>query len=295
MLSTARFDEPGIGMRVVRRGGAYSVEVTSDWPRPNAVLHWACNDWTLPPQVGAAPRRAGARARLRRAARTATCPQPWHRSMALLAAWYAPQTAHAPPLPPAPGAVAARHAPGGRQGRADAAGRRRQPPDADLPGGAALRLVHLLPAALPPCRPAAGAALLPAAAPAGCAEAAGPAALAQARRCFPAPAAAPLAARAPLLASLTSCTRPWRPLPATPQATCPQRIVFVIKDGEEWTGSGGGDFVAHLKPPGAEGAWTRAQLPPAATNTQLIGLPSCSPSCRPVPLTNVAPHASLQR
>lgn len=39
------------------------------------------------------------------------------------------------------------------------------------------------------------------------------------------------------------------------QATCPQRIVFVLKEGEQWTNSGGGDFVAHLKPPGAEGGW----------------------------------------
>ncbi|PRW45423.1 Carbohydrate-Binding Module Family 45 [Chlorella sorokiniana] len=37
-----------------------------------------------------------------------------------------------------------------------------------------------------------------------------------------------------------------------PEATCPQRIVFVLKEGEQWTNSGGGDFVAHLKPPGAE-------------------------------------------
>ena len=41
--------------------------------------------------------------------------------------------------------------------------------------------------------------------------------------------------------------------PPLPQATCPQRVVFVLKEGEQWTNSGGGDFVAHLKPPGAEG------------------------------------------
>ncbi|PSC73883.1 ABC transporter A family member 2 isoform B [Micractinium conductrix] len=34
-----------------------------------------------------------------------------------------------------------------------------------------------------------------------------------------------------------------------PAAACPQRLVFVIKDGEKWSNSGGGDFVAHLKPP----------------------------------------------
>lgn len=56
MLSTSRFDDAGISMRVVQRSGGpggitYVVEVTSDTPRPNAVLHWAVNDWTLPPQV----------------------------------------------------------------------------------------------------------------------------------------------------------------------------------------------------------------------------------------------------
>lgn len=30
---------------------------------------------------------------------------------------------------------------------------------------------------------------------------------------------------------------------------CPSRVVFVLKDGEKWMNSGGGDFVAHLKPP----------------------------------------------
>ena len=38
------------------------------------------------------------------------------------------------------------------------------------------------------------------------------------------------------------------------QAGCPQRIVFVLKEGEKWANSGGGDFVAHLKPPGVQGA-----------------------------------------
>ncbi|KAI3425011.1 hypothetical protein D9Q98_008393 [Chlorella vulgaris] len=37
-----------------------------------------------------------------------------------------------------------------------------------------------------------------------------------------------------------------------PEAGCPQRIVFVLKEGEKWYNSGGGDFVAHLKPPGVE-------------------------------------------
>lgn len=37
-----------------------------------------------------------------------------------------------------------------------------------------------------------------------------------------------------------------------PGSACPSRIVFVLKDGENWMNSGGGDFVAHLKPPGAE-------------------------------------------
>jgi alpha-glucan,water dikinase len=30
---------------------------------------------------------------------------------------------------------------------------------------------------------------------------------------------------------------------------CPSRVVFVLKEGEKWMNSGGGDFVAHLKPP----------------------------------------------
>ena len=43
-------------------------------------------------------------------------------------------------------------------------------------------------------------------------------------------------------------------LPVPVQAGCPQRIVFVLKEGEKWANSGGGDFVAHLKPPGVQGA-----------------------------------------
>jgi hypothetical protein len=31
----------------------YCVEVASDWERPALVVHWAQNDWQLPPQVGA--------------------------------------------------------------------------------------------------------------------------------------------------------------------------------------------------------------------------------------------------
>lgn len=55
-LSTSRFDDAGITMRVLRRTSAegaisYSVEVHSDEARPNLVLHWAVNDWELPPQV----------------------------------------------------------------------------------------------------------------------------------------------------------------------------------------------------------------------------------------------------
>lgn len=33
-------------------GCSYSMEVVMDQPRPACVLHWAVNDWTLPPQVG---------------------------------------------------------------------------------------------------------------------------------------------------------------------------------------------------------------------------------------------------
>ena len=49
-------DDAGISMRVVRRGAdasqSYVVEVTSHEPRPNAVLHWAVDDWVLPARVG---------------------------------------------------------------------------------------------------------------------------------------------------------------------------------------------------------------------------------------------------
>ncbi|EFN54548.1 hypothetical protein CHLNCDRAFT_135335 [Chlorella variabilis] len=37
-----------------------------------------------------------------------------------------------------------------------------------------------------------------------------------------------------------------------PEDTCPGRVVFVLKEGEKWYNSGGGDFVAHLKPPGVD-------------------------------------------
>jgi hypothetical protein len=39
-----------------------------------------------------------------------------------------------------------------------------------------------------------------------------------------------------------------------PEEGCPARVVFVMKEGEKWFNSGGGDFVAHLKPPGVDGA-----------------------------------------
>ncbi len=56
---------------------------------------------------------------------------------------------------------------------------------------------------------------------------------------------------------------------AFPEAVCPARLVFVIKEGEQWTNSGGGDFVAHLKPPGKSGGappcrpWPASQPNPA--------------------------------
>ncbi|KAL4424419.1 hypothetical protein ABPG77_005662 [Micractinium sp. CCAP 211/92] len=119
-LSRSRFDDVGITMRALRRTSAdgaisYAVEVFSDWPRPNAVLHWAANDWELPPQE----------------------------------CWPA--------------------------GSYQAGDKAVQTPLAD--GGSRLEF-------------------------------------------------------------------------AFPEAVCPARLVFVIKEGEQWTNSGGGDFVAHLKPPG---------------------------------------------
>lgn len=35
-------------------GVTYSMEVSMDHPRPGCVLHWAINDWLLPPRVGPA-------------------------------------------------------------------------------------------------------------------------------------------------------------------------------------------------------------------------------------------------
>ena len=48
---------------------------------------------------------------------------------------------------------------------------------------------------------------------------------------------------------------PCLTLPCLLQDSCPGRVVFVLKEGEKWQNSGGGDFVAHLKPPGASGGW----------------------------------------
>ena len=67
MLSTSRFDDAGITMHVVKRtqqgasgpAVSYCVEVASDQPRPQLVLHWAVNDWALPAQVGGWAARLG--------------------------------------------------------------------------------------------------------------------------------------------------------------------------------------------------------------------------------------------
>lgn len=40
-----------------------------------------------------------------------------------------------------------------------------------------------------------------------------------------------------------------------PQAGCPAKMVFVLKENEEWTNNGDSDFTAYLKPPGVEGGW----------------------------------------
>jgi len=37
-----------------------------------------------------------------------------------------------------------------------------------------------------------------------------------------------------------------------PAASCPSKMVFVVKDGEKWIHNGAGDFVAYMKPPGVE-------------------------------------------
>eukprot|EP00889_Picochlorum_renovo_P005085 jgi/Picre1/32115/NNA_007463.t1 len=37
-----------------------------------------------------------------------------------------------------------------------------------------------------------------------------------------------------------------------PSASCPSKIVFVLKEGEKWISNGAGDFVVYLKPPGVE-------------------------------------------
>jgi hypothetical protein len=65
-----------------------------------------------------------------------------------------------------------------------------------------------------------------------------------------------------------------------PEAGCPQRIVFVLKEGEKWYNSGGGDFVAHLKPPGVEGEW----LASAAACVQ------APPPCRRCPAVTGRQH-----
>lgn len=37
-----------------------------------------------------------------------------------------------------------------------------------------------------------------------------------------------------------------------PSASCPSKMVFVVKDGEKWIHNGAGDFVAYMKPPGVD-------------------------------------------
>ena len=37
-----------------------------------------------------------------------------------------------------------------------------------------------------------------------------------------------------------------------PVEECPSKVVFVVKEGEKWIHNGAGDFVAYLKPPGAD-------------------------------------------
>ena len=53
-LSSTRYDDAGLSVRVTKVGSgadaSYRVDVHSDTPRPELVLHWAVNDWALPPQ-----------------------------------------------------------------------------------------------------------------------------------------------------------------------------------------------------------------------------------------------------
>lgn len=37
-----------------------------------------------------------------------------------------------------------------------------------------------------------------------------------------------------------------------PEASCPSKVVFVLREGEKWMNNGGGDFAAYLKPPGVD-------------------------------------------
>ncbi|GAB4821271.1 hypothetical protein N2152v2_008317 [Parachlorella kessleri] len=48
---------------------------------------------------------------------------------------------------------------------------------------------------------------------------------------------------------------------AFPEAECPSKMVFVLKEGETWTNNGGSDFIAYLKPPGIEGKQSLAGSP----------------------------------
>lgn len=122
VLSTARFDDAGITLHSVKRttGGAvsYSVEVSSDNPRPNAVLHWAVNDWALPPQVHAWRRGWGWSGSGRRDLDT---------QAAGVRSGYELTLSCFHSLTPSAGELAPGHQPGGRQGGADAAARRTPP------------------------------------------------------------------------------------------------------------------------------------------------------------------------
>ena len=45
----------------------------------------------------------------------------------------------------------------------------------------------------------------------------------------------------------------FRPGFANLQAICPSRLVFVLRDGDQWIHNRGGDFSADLKPTSIEG------------------------------------------
>lgn len=252
-------------------GVTYSMEVSMDYARPGCVLHWAVNDWTLPPRVGlqtgAARLHGSGLAGVLRSHMLCTacdrCRRPCLAGLPAIAGQ-------------CPSALLPLRVVNARAGATTHALQEAWPAGTNQAGDKAVQTPladgrHLT-ITFPEVRTAEGAAEIAsgtgqpqdaasdrchcrtcgsgtaeALVVLACAAAARGAALSHSPACHR------LSQPALPLLSLPVLLSTPPPPSLRPQATCPQRIVFVLKEGEQWSNSGGGDFVAHLKPPGAEG------------------------------------------